>query len=330
MTRRPRKGSKPKVSAEDFSIPGFNEANVLHEYNHTLAQLRKMAKHYKLGVSGNKSVLIGRIHDHLSRSVHAVKIQCVFRGFIRRIYCRLKGPGYYDRSLCTNMCDFYSLDDLKAIPNRQFISFKDCDGFIYGFDVLSLYNLILKGGASTENPYNRKLIPGTVVTRIRFMIRLSIVLREPVNIKLDTDDGIATGRQRTEMRIISVFQDIDALGNYTDSAWFSSLSSAGLLRFIRELSDIWTYRAQLSPEMRCSIVPPNGDPFRGGQALMIPEPTHTSLQRISLSVVETMVRSGIDRDAKVLGAYYVLSALTLVSPGAAEAMPWLYDSVVQN
>ena len=41
-----------------------------------------------------------------------------------------------------------------------------------------------------------------------------------------------------------------------------------------------------------------------------------------------MVYSGIDQDSRGLGALYVLTALTLVSPGAADAMPWLYNSVV--
>jgi hypothetical protein len=39
------------------------------------------------------------------------------------------------------------------------------------------------------------------------------------------------------------------------------------------------------------------------------------------------VNSGIDRDNKCLGAYYVLGALTLVSEDAATSLPWLYQAV---
>ena len=52
------------------------------------------------------------------------------------------------------------------------------------------------------------------------------------------------------------------------------------------------------------------------------------LANISLTLIEKMVYSGIDQDSRSLGALYVLTALTLVSPNAADAMPWLYNSVV--
>jgi len=43
--------------------------------------------------------------------------------------------------------------------------------------------------------------------------------------------------------------------------------------------------------------------------------------------LEKFVNSGIDRDSKSLGAYYVLGGLTLVNPSVATALPWLYQSV---
>jgi len=46
-----------------------------------------------------------------------------------------------------------------------------------------------------------------------------------------------------------------------------------------------------------------------------------------LDLIEPFVRNGINRDSKYLGSNYVLCALTLVSPAAAEALPWLYQSV---
>lgn len=36
------------------------------------------------------------------------------------------------------------MDNISEIPNEQFFSFKDEDGFIYGFDILSIHNLIYK------------------------------------------------------------------------------------------------------------------------------------------------------------------------------------------
>jgi hypothetical protein len=40
-----------------------------------------------------------------------------------------------------------------------------------------------------------------------------------------------------------------------------------------------------------------------------------------------MVFLGINEDSRKLGTFHALSALTIVSAGARQAMPWLYDSV---
>jgi hypothetical protein len=48
---------------------------------------------------------------------------------------------------------------------------------------------------------------------------------------------------------------------------------------------------------------------------------------VCISTCERLVRSGLTEDDRYLGASYVLSALTLVSPRAREALPWLYQSV---
>ncbi len=52
------------------------------------------------------------------------------------------------------------------------------------------------------------------------------------------------------------------------------------------------------------------------------------MQSACLIVFENAIYSGIDEDYRKLGAFHVLSALTLVSRGAREAMPWLYESVM--
>ena len=43
--------------------------------------------------------------------------------------------------------------------------------------------------------------------------------------------------------------------------------------------------------------------------------------------MENLVNSGSEQSSKALGAFYVLSALTLVNYNAATALPWLYQSV---
>ena len=103
-------------------------------------------------------------------------------------------------------------------------------------------------------------------------------------------------------------------------------------RFIREIYDIWTYRANLSDTVKREISPPYGNPFMLN--LMNPQMLNSfpidSLKLFILDIMEQLVKEGINRDSRYLGANYILCALTLVSPEAAEALPWLYQSVAHT
>jgi hypothetical protein len=57
------------------------------------------------------------------------------------------------------------------------------------------------------------------------------------------------------------------------------------------------------------------------------EPDLFNVKKIVLEVLEKLVNSGVDNDSRTLGAYYVLSALTLVNEEAATSLPWLFQSV---
>ena len=47
-----------------------------------------------------------------------------------------------------------------------------------------------------------------------------------------------------------------------------------------------------------------------------------------LSVMEDLVYMGIDRDARMLGAFQVLTCLTFISYDARRSMPWLYEALI--
>jgi hypothetical protein len=97
---------------------------------------------------------------------------------------------------------------------------------------------------------------------------------------------------------------------------------------VRELTDIWNYRAQLSIEVKREICPPNADPFRNLSMTYIhTEVDINNVKKVILEVLEILVNNGIDTNSRSLGAYYVLAALTLVNEEAALALPWLFQSV---
>jgi len=318
-----------KISEENISIPTINNYDEMTRYNYNLSQLKMIAKNYKLKISGNKNQLLTRIYSFLYFSSYIIKIQKIFRGIVARKYKLLHGPAAINRKLCTNTDDFVTMEPVEEINYHQFISYKDEDGFIYGFDIISLHNLFLKSQdiESIRNPYNRNLIPESVIKTIKSIIKLSRILKIHVNLHYEDDTESIPIEKMVELRALSLFQNIDALGNYSNSQWFLSLNRNQIIRFLRELADIWNYRAQITPETKRNICPPSGDPFRNLNMHYIHnEQNMTNVKKVVLEVLEKIVNSGVDRDSKALGACYVLGSLTLVNQEAATSIPWLFQS----
>lgn len=318
-----------KIIDEDISIPTINNYTEMTKYNYNVIQLKLIAKFYKLKISGNKNQLLTRIYSFLYFSSYIIKIQKIFRGSVARKYKLLHGPAGIKRKLCINTDDFVTMEPLEKINYHQFISYKDEDGFIYGFDIISLHNLFLKSKdiESIKNPYNRNLIPESVIKTIKSIIKISRILKIHINLHYEDDAQNVSLEKLLELRALSLFQNIDALGNYSNSQWFLSLNRNQLIKFLRELADIWNYRAQITPETKRNICPPSGDPFRNVNMHYIhTEQNMINVKKVVLEVLEKMVNSGVDRDSKTLGACYVLGSLTLVNQEAATSIPWLFQS----
>jgi hypothetical protein len=320
---------------EESSILTIYDYNKLTENNYNIQQLKTIAKFYKLKLSGNKKELISRIYMFLFLSSYIIKIQKIFRGRLQRRFNEYFGPALNKREICTNDTDFVTMDDLKDLQYGQFYSFKDNDGRVYGFDIASIYNLIYKNTDTINinkvggiNPYNRNKIPSFVMIDLKMIVRTSKILKIKINLDFDTGIGNVSNTKTVEMRTLTLFQNIDSLGNYSSPEWFLTLNRNQLIKFMRELSDIWNYRAQLSNEIKQKICPPNGDPFRNiNLSYIVNEDDVLNIKKKVLDVLEKFVNNGVDRDSKTLGAYYVLGALTLVNDSAAASLPWLFQSL---
>ena len=323
MKKSQWKKSSKKVTDETMQIPDVSQEDMLLKNNYNLQQLKNIAKYHKLKVTGNKQQLNVRIYTFLCLSGFAIKIQKIFRGHLQRKFNLLHGPGWKNKNVCTNSMDFLTMDLLSELPDSQFFSYKDEDNFIYGFDTISMYNLIYKSHDNIpKNPYNRNLIPPKVIYDFRQLLRMGRIMKTPIVTQIKADESKISETKNVELQIVDVFQKIDALGNYTNPKWFIDLSSFQIFRFLRFLLDIWQYRAHLTEEIRRTICPPHGFPFG-----RMDFPNDLDIMRKkALSVIEKMVNSANDKDSKCLGAYYVLGALTLVNDDAANAMPHLYQA----
>lgn len=318
-----------KIDGENMYVPNFNQANFVYRYKYNLPQLKLIAKSYKLKITGTKMQLVLRIYSFLFLSNSSIKIQKMIRGYLERKYIHLHGPAFKNKGICTNTFDFLSMDELTNIPNKQFFSFKDEDGFIYGFDLLSLHNLIYKSNGSVKNPFNNQPLSSKVIENFRSFLRLSRIFKINICTEITDVTKEVSDKKSVELRCLTLFQNIDALGNYSNAQWFLSLNRNQLIKFVRELVDIWSYRAPLTPETKRSICAPNGNPFSRMPNYNILQTLENldDVRKIILDIIEKLVNTGIDKDSKCLGAYYVLGALTLVNNDAALALPWLYQAV---
>jgi hypothetical protein len=320
-----------KIEDEKIVLPTIHSYQELLKYNYNLQQLKSFAKFHRLKISGNKKELLTRVYLYLKLSFFIIKIQKRFRGFLHRNYLSCHGVAAKNLKLCTNSTDFITMEGLEEISFQQFFSFQDTDGFIYGFDCASFYHLLFQSHRCIkhiQNPYNRRPIPEEIVQDFRRLLRMSRIVNQRIRLVIEDDSHGLSYEKTIELRALTLFQNIDSLGNYSDSQWFLSLNRTQIHKMMREIMDIWNYRAQLSIEVKRAICPPHGDPFRYLNLYYLQnEPELMNVKKVVLEVLEKFVMSGIDRDSQILGAYYVLGALTLVNPSAANALPWLFQSL---
>ena len=320
-----------QIKEKDILIqPKISDYATFKSKKYSLADLKLICKHYKQKSSGTKEQLVEVIYKFLHGSYNAQIIQRTWKKYCVTVYNKLHGPARKNRKLCVNETDFFTMDPISEISYTQFFSFKDTDEMIYGFDLLSLHNLIVKNGKTTTNPYNRNIIKTNIKNNINKLIKFGKFINEKLDIDIEDVNVNLDPKKIMELRIKSLFQEIDSLGNYTNSEWFSSLDRIGIIRFVRELYDIWEYRAHLSPVVKMEICPPSGNPFLGLNMTELPLLPVEVLQLISVNFMENIIKNGINRESKCLGCNYVLCAITLVNPQAAQALPWLYYSVSHN
>ena len=301
----------------------------------TLPEIKAIGRLVGVKLTQRKGDLLTCINNILHLHKFSIKIQKIVRTYFVSKWIRLHGPAWNNYSISNNVTDFLTMDSISSLHPFQQFSFKDKEGFVYSFDLVSFNKLIAKKNARDNlvNPYNKSIIPNNVIENFRELIFFSNFL----NIAICLESISETPEESPEVRVIrrtqEVFYIIDSLGNFSNSNWFLELDFVRLKRFIRELYDIWNYRAGLSHEAKYQICP-NQDPFATIHLLAFHNnisqyPLHY-YQNIIIEILSKLVSMGINESSQSLGSYYVLGALTLVNKNAEESLPWLYESVQLN
>lgn len=302
-------------------IRTFHDFKYLKERNYTLKDLKELYLLFKLKWKQRKKLeVMDDLYTTLRDNSYACMIQKYWRRYMVVLFHRSQGPARVNRSLCNNEEDFLTTESVQTINYRSFISFTEDDKFIYGFEVGSIFTLLDK--KMNYNPYTRKPFSPETTRQIE--------KRALYNRLLFPSETVIERVLTYEQKIIGLFQKMDTLGNYTQSEWLLRLNEVQLKRFIFELYDIWEYRAHLSSQTKRLICPPNGTPFHN-IPMMALEGSHPPLEILKqyiYSILHDLLYRSNQTEYQILGAYYILSALTLVSMQAADALPWLYESVL--
>lgn len=324
--------NKRKFVNDEFRMLTMSEYALVKTNKYKVSQLKDICKFYKLKKTGNKDELISRIYVYLKQSLYTIKIQKRIRGNLLRKYISLAGPAFKKRELCINDTDFASLEPIIEIPFNQFFSFSDKENNIYGCDIISLYGLLCKNSKIAINknkihlnPYTRESINKELIDTFSLYLQLAKV-NKVEHVVVEEEEVVDPAKQ-IEFKIIEIFQYINELGNYADSKWFSNLSKNMTVIFVREMYDIWNYRAQLTTQVMRDIVPPHGNPFTGMNLHLAQSQPDEYIKKQAIRIIDLFIKSGYTQENRSLGAYYVLSALTLVSEDARIALPWLFQSV---
>lgn len=310
---------RTKMKESNFNILEYKDYDNILKYNYNVNQLKRIARKYKQKVSGNKQELLFRIYNYLKYSYNANKLQCLFRGYLIRVIYNNKNR----HMECINDTDFFSLNKLKEIKDKDFFMFREKE-FNYGFNIKSIFHLIKQSGPKL-NPYTRCEIPNKIIHKIKLYIRVSKLMNKNKDFNISKINNILSEEKKLELEVISVFQKIDNLNHITNPNWFLSLGRFSLYRFYRELKDIWCYRLQIQTETKINIIPHDGRPF-SHYPQNFASLTLLQMQGYIIKMINDFVTKGTSESYRSLGAYYVLGALTLVSQSAASSLPWLFES----
>ena len=304
----------------------IKKADILVKKNIILAKNILQQYNYNFDINlKNKDVLslfkecISKYKKYLLNINKIIKIQSIFRTKYIQNINKLKGPGLFNRKICTNEEDFYTFENKNNISFNYFFSYKQ-DNIVYCFDIRSFKLLIEKFQGT--NPYNRSEIKLDIKNNANKLINY---LKKRNLFDYYSEEKL-TPEQQFNQYITEIFQKIDSFGYNTNVNWFKKLSSLQLKKMWINLEDIWSYRSNLSIQEKNNIVIPTAkQPFQEFKKIYIYN-NKEKLQKCILEDINILISNGIDNNYSNIGCLYVLTALSSVSNECLSSMSWLQQT----
>lgn len=281
------------------------------------ASLRHYGTRFK--ADARKRDLVDALTAHLlgamltpANAPPAVRIQAAWRGHHVRETLRLRGPAAFSRGLCNNAHDPVSLEDVAAIPMRNFFSFRDADGKVYGFELDGVQQLLERD--TLLNPFNRLPLPPAVLARARACLGIPRPGPPVPQVRLP---------RSIEQRAFEVFHDVYlTTGCFAEESWYLSLRRRDLIDLYATVHSYVVhnlYNAELPNQLLDVHDPPFDDHYSVVQLRVF---NLHKLRALILDEVSRLLRYPQAGDRSTVAMWF-LSGLARVSPAAAHAMPFL-------
>ena len=309
----------------DSHINKYSDYKKIWEHRYTIKDIKTIMKHFSYKPKKTKKDdMLDECYHYLRNSYYSHKIINCYKKYLIYQLNKTQGPAIFKRQLCNNTDDFLTIEKMKDIDYKFFISYTDHNHFIYGFNILSISTLLDKH--SKNNPYTMQPFSDSFIDSVKKRINYNRIFKY-------VNEETKIVKQTIDNKFVSIFQKLDSLGYCTQIEWISQLNNKQLCRFIYEIYDIWMYRSQLNQETRKNLCPPLGNPFVNIPIYLflnrlIHVETNT-LKNYIYSICDTLINNiHIDKEKQSLCAIYILTTFTLVNHRAAESLPWLYQSVI--
>lgn len=215
----------------------------------------------------------------------------------------------------TNAEDFLTFEPIASLSPDERFCYQDTVGKCWAFRIDSFRGL-LSLSKEPINPYNMLPVPVHVVVRFQIQVKQPIV--EPIVMEDDEDTQL-------QQQCVHVFQKMDQLKQYTQCDWFLHLSGRQYATMYHELKDFWQYRLQLTTLQKKKYIPSQQPIFEKKVSTV---QNRYQMARVLLNDIDRLITEGETEADRTTGAMWVMTALTLVSRPAREALPWLYESAV--
>jgi hypothetical protein len=241
---------------------------------------------------------------------------------------KFQGPAIYCRELAHNTTEVYSMDTIESIPQVFFFSFQDTHKLIWAFDIRSLLQ-VMSQGQPLQNPYTRDPIPQKAIQQFR--ARVDWLRKRKYALLYGLEETI-TPEQEWNQKVLDTFMKIEALGYLLSTSWFQDLSLDNLQKFYRALYQLWYWRLGLSSQEKEEICPGHQQHttrlFKHDPDEMIRIHKDAKWWRRNLlGIMQSLVTRGTSKSLRGLGALYIVMGLVQVNEQAAEAYPWILESL---